>query len=242
MDKTLLLTNERIFHTIQGEGAMCGHPSVFVRLSGCNLRCKWKNPDGSSTTCDTPHSSYDPEVNEVPIRKIIEEIRQYHCQNVVITGGEPFLQGNVVDLINELELNGFMVTVETNGTIYRETNATLISMSPKLKTSTFNPDWDQETKRRNWDSICDFARYSKNIIFKFVVNSEEDVQEIINFRETIWDRTKQEMNGNIWLMPQGTSKEQFDQKSEWMIELCKKYNWRFTDRLHIRVWGSKKGV
>ena len=243
MEDLLSLTNEKIFYTVQGEGKYCGYPSIFIRLSGCNLKCEWQNPDGTTTICDTPHASYTPQINKLSIDDIIKQVQLYNCKHVVITGGEPFLQPNVTKLIGRLTGLGYFVTVETNGTIYRENDASCISMSPKLATSTFNPNHQQELLRRNWESVKSFTqKHFPSIQYKFVVNTIEDMDEIIAFKDRVMADAGIDINDRIWLMPQGTTKEQFDIKMEDLVIICKQYGWKLTDRLHIRIWGSKVGV
>jgi 7-carboxy-7-deazaguanine synthase len=100
--KTLVI-NE-IFHSIQGESTLAGRPCVFVRLTGCDLRCSW---------CDTEYAFY--EGNKRPIEGILEEVAAYDCDLVEITGGEPLLQPNVHDLIAKLLEQGKTVMIETGG-------------------------------------------------------------------------------------------------------------------------------
>ena len=242
-DDIIILANERIFYTIQGEGKHTGVPTVFVRLSKCNLRCAWKNADGSITQCDTPHTSFEPEVNEVRISDIIKEITEHGCDHVCISGGEPFFQKQTTALINALEALGHKVTVETNGTLYRESDASFISLSPKLSTSSSHPVYGKkhDLNRINIDALEKFTR-NHDCQFKFVINTEEEIAEVLEIKKQLWERTSIDINNNIWLMPQGIENSQFDDKMEWLVEICKQYHWNLTDRMHIRIWGSRKGV
>lgn len=237
------LSKERVFHTIQGEGKFIGYPSVFVRTTRCNLRCAWKNKDGSITRCDTPHTSFDPEIEVNITDKVIEEISSHNCNHVVVTGGEPYFQKETVNLINGIVENGHFVTVETNGTIYRPSKASFISISPKLSSSSSDPElgYKHEFQRLNYDALEQFV-LNHDYQFKFVINTEEDVREILDIAEAIYQRCQVDIRRNIWLMPQGTHEHQFDEKILWIFEICKKYDWNFSDRLHIRVWGQQKGV
>ncbi|HIB89418.1 TPA: 7-carboxy-7-deazaguanine synthase QueE, partial [Candidatus Poribacteria bacterium] len=121
-----------LFYTIQGEGMLIGVPSVFFRMSYCNLRCIW---------CDTPYTSWEPEDKHISVNKVVKEITKYNCRHVVITGGEPFIQTKeLVDLCHELNEGGYHITIETNATVYADVSAHLISMSPKLRNSNPKPD------------------------------------------------------------------------------------------------------
>lgn len=243
-DKKLTFTDDWVFHTVQGEGRFVGVPSVFVRLSACNLRCEWSNHDGTTTKCDTPYSSHQPEKNLKTIDETIQEILKYNCKHVVVTGGEPFLQVNVVLLINELvEKHKKFVTVETNGTIWRDCKAQFFSVSPKLATSCPHTSDNFEmhhTKRFNPTAFAEFAKRKHQ--FKFVANSKHDVMEIQELIKAV-----AVLNGgydceNVYLMPQGTTIEQLDKRLPWIIETAKEHGWNVSDRFHIRAFGQKRGT
>ncbi|KKN02146.1 hypothetical protein LCGC14_1120730, partial [marine sediment metagenome] len=107
------------FETIQGEGKYVGVPSYFIRTTGCNLRCAWKNPDNSITKCDTPYSSFSPEAGqELNINETLSKLEKTAINDIVITGGEPMLQKDIVQMVNIFGDAGYFITVETNGTIY----------------------------------------------------------------------------------------------------------------------------
>ena len=243
MKELILSKTDRIFHTIQGEGKYIGHPCVFVRLSRCNLRCAWKNPDGTITRCDTPHTSFEPEIEKNRINDIMKEVISYGTEHVVISGGEPFFQKNVTALIERLVASNHFVTVETNGTLYHENDAQFISISPKLMSSSMDPDHGAKHLRSRVRhapliSIIKDHEYQ----FKFVVNTQQDIVEIKEIADILFDMTGININPHIWLMPQGITQEQFDSKMKWLVRICKEYDWRLTDRMHIRIFGNKKGV
>lgn len=241
-DKMLKLAKEAIFHTIQGEGKYVGYPSTFVRLSGCNLRCAWKNKDGSITRCDTEYTSFNPEKVMTSITDIVEEVEKAGFNHVVISGGEPFVQGaKLAKLISLLPNN--VITIETNGTIYHPTDADFISISPKLSNSCASIEHSrlQEQHRINYDALEMFIKHY-DYQFKFVINNYDDVKEVNEIARNLFDRTQIDINSNIWIMPQGTNVKQLDEKMKFLVELCKVYNWKLTDRLHIRIWGDKRGV
>ena len=116
-----------IFHSIQGEGLLAGTPSVFVRTSGCNLRCWF---------CDTPYASWEPEGEKYEPPDIVSRVLDVDCHHVVITGGEPLLWPSLVELVNALREAGRHVTIETAGTLEVPLNCDLASISPKLSSST----------------------------------------------------------------------------------------------------------
>jgi len=237
LDKKINLTKEGdggIFYSIQGEGKYTGVPSVFIRTSGCNLRCKWKNSDGSFTVCDTPHSSWNPEKNLVTIEEIVEKVKRFKCKHVVVTGGEPYVQKSVADLINVLVEDGHYITVETNGTIYWPSKAQFISLSPKLESSN-SACWKA---RRLIDQVINsFLADGVDYQVKFVMHNFSDLSEIVDFQGDFGIP-----DDKIWLMPQGITDEQLKERASWVIELCKRAGWNFATRAHIWLYGSKKGV
>jgi 7-carboxy-7-deazaguanine synthase len=243
MSGHLVLADEKIFHTIQGEGKFIGYPSSFIRMSRCNLRCSWKNEDGTITKCDTPHTSFNPEINEIKIENIVSEIAQEGFNHVVVSGGEPFFQRGVTELINSLVDNGHYVTVETNGTIYRPNKAQFLSISPKLSSSCADviSGHNHNNHRLNFDTLETMIT-NHSFQFKFVINTESEIDEILEIKRALFERTGIDINDHIWLMPQGINGQQLDFKLEWIAEVCKQFEWKMTDRMHIRIWGSKKGV
>src|SRR4051812_42191805 len=117
-----------IFYSVQGEGSLVGVPSIFVRTTGCNLRCSW---------CDTPYTSWNPVGDEFSVAAILERTAQYAAaRHVVITGGEPMIAPGVVDLSERMRERGMHITFETAGTVYAPVACDLMSISPKLSNST----------------------------------------------------------------------------------------------------------
>ena len=116
-----------IFYSLQGEGSLVGVPSVFVRTSGCNLRCTW---------CDTPYTSWRPEGGELTIAAIVERVSGFRAQHVVVTGGEPMIAPEIGALTKSLKAAGLHITIETAGTVFVPVVCDLMSISPKLANST----------------------------------------------------------------------------------------------------------
>ena len=238
-----------LFYSIQGEGKRTGYPSFFIRTNFCNLRCKF--PSGN--LCDTAYTSWNPEddgnLGNLETDKIIKEYKKYFPVDVVITGGEPTIQlSELYILTSEIKklLKDIYITVETNGTFIGEfiNNVDLISISPKIKSSVpFGTEFEKmhQQNRINIDSFKIYNDFHKDkkidIQWKFVVNNEEDIVEILLLANEIGIT-----NRDIYLMPEGITKEDIEQKRELIIDLCRKYKMNFTDRLQIILWGNKRGV
>ena len=220
-----------IFYTIQGEGKLIGMPSVFFRTSYCNLRCVW---------CDTPYTSWKPDNFDINIGMATKQILRHRCQYVVITGGEPFIQHQELgELCNELE--GCHVTIETNATVFSNVNADLISMSPKLSNSIPIKDDKWRTKHANsmWEiEVIDKFIEKYDYQLKFVVEGPEDLGEVTN----LLDKLHTYVNSNVFLMPQARTREELAEKQEWIASLCKIEGFRYSPRMHIDIWGTKRGV
>jgi 7-carboxy-7-deazaguanine synthase len=223
-----------IFYSIQGEGRLAGIPSVFVRTSGCNLRCVW---------CDTPYTSWRPEGTSWNIAEIITEVKKYPSRHIVVTGGEPVLAPEIEELASALKRNGAHITIETAATIFKPVACDLISLSPKLANST---PWKRakgkfarlhEGLRLN---VAVIQRYIDGYDYqiKFVVEREEDFDEI---REVL-DKLENVNPTRVLIMPQGTTKKELSEKARWIVELCKKNGFGFTPRLHIELFGNRRGT
>jgi 7-carboxy-7-deazaguanine synthase len=237
-----------LFYSVQGEGKRTGYPSFFIRTNYCNLRCKFT----SGNLCDSAYTSWYPEdennIGDIAIEKIIDEYKKYEPADVVITGGEPVLQlRELTGLCREIKSlnNNIFITVETNGTFFGEyvSYANLISISPKLSSSTPAGSEYEKSHEKNRINIETLKKYHESsqrneidIQWKFVVNSENDIDEIKFLQNEIGIENK-----NIFLMPEGISEKDLTEKSKFVVKLCKKYHYNFTHRLHILIWGNKRG-
>jgi len=168
-----------VFHSIQGEGQFAGTPSVFVRTTGCNLRCWF---------CDAPYTSWQPDGPQVRWRTVLEQTRLWDCRHVVLTGGEPLLQPEIVPLSAALKNGGAFVTVETAGTIYRPVVADLMSISPKLSNSVPRGASSWRMKHQRDQSRPEIVRrltteYPHQL--KFVVDTPADLDEVAAYLERL---------------------------------------------------------
>ena len=221
-----------IFYSIQGEGQLIGYPSVFFRTSYCNLRCIW---------CDTPYTSWEPEDKDISVEDAVDAILAHNCKQVVITGGEPFMQPkDLTILCHRLRQNGKHITIETNGTLFERVEADLLSISPKLENSNpseFNHHFRQHQRNRiNQEVLRQFLDYY-NCQLKFVVETERDLFEIHQLEIEM-----QIPASIIVLMPQGITNDQIQKRQNWVVETCKKYGYRYSPRLHVDIWGDTRGT
>jgi 7-carboxy-7-deazaguanine synthase len=224
-----MIVNE-IFYSLQGEGFLAGMPSVFVRMAGCPLRCRW---------CDTKYAWTEDAGQELGIAEIVEAVERWHCRFVVITGGEPMVNFEIRQLARELKSTDKHITIETAGIAYiPDIPCDLMSISPKLSNSV-PPETESATVHE--DSRLDLAVLGELIAnyhyqLKFVVDSVNDVPEI---QEVI------EQTGNIdptmvMLMPQAATRDELSSKSPVVAEICKSTGFAFSQRLHILLWDGQR--
>ena len=219
-----------LFHSVQGEGEYTGTPSVFVRTTGCNLRCWF---------CDTPYTSWQPEGTQYAWQDVVEQVLEFNCEHVVVTGGEPMLQREIVPFTQALGAAGRFVTIETAGTVDRPVYADLISLSPKLANSTpRNSRWaDRHDDLRKAPGIAARLMCSYRYQLKFVVDQPEDLQEI----DAYVARFPHVDTRAVWLLPQGTTAEELAAKRSWLDAEAALRGWRVSQRLHIELWGNVRG-
>jgi len=233
-----------MFYTIQGEGIFTGRPSFFIRTNFCNLGCHF---------CDTPFTSLQPEkASRLLVYDLVTEALKYRGRHVVISGGEPTIwRESLPELCSCLMRAGKKVTVETNGSIYLPAliGVDLLSISPKLANSIPEPGSKHYAKH-----ICNMAKtseatskYIRNqtsldglIQLKFVIDQPEDLVDVDAFLQSLfWG-----LRPNIFvvLMPQGRTSEECREKASWLVEICKERDWIFSSRLHLDIWGTRRGV
>lgn len=235
------------FVSVQGEGRLTGTPSWFVRLSGCNLRCAW---------CDTPYASWKPEGQARSIESLIDEARGSGVGHAVVTGGEPMMFEGVADLCAALRRPreaggaGMHVTVETAGTVFREVEADLMSISPKLANSTpsasleaeIGVGWRErhESRRLNIEALGALlaAHPAPGRQLKFVVSREEDLAEI----EALLALLPGGAPADVLLMPEGVDPAALEAKRGWVERACAARGWGFCRRLHIELFGNTRGT
>lgn len=219
-----------IFYSIQGEGGLIGTPSVFVRTSGCNLRCSW---------CDTPYTSWSPEGEDLSVNEILDRAAQYRAaRHVVLTGGEPMIAPGIMELSQQFRQRGMHITMETAGTVFVPVECDLMSISPKLANST--PDGvfrSQHERLRFQPEVLRRLMGAYDYQLKFVISREEDVNEA--------GAVAHELGApacKVLLMPEGVTAETLEERGAWIAETCKQHGFRFSPRLHIHLYGNRRGV
>jgi len=219
-----------VFQSEQGEGQYAGTPSVFVRTTGCNLRCRF---------CDTRYTSWEPEGSQRRWTDVLAEVLRDECEHVVVTGGEPLLQRDIVPFTRALGEAGRFVTIETAGTLDRPVHADLMSISPKRGNSTPDDKFWRERHERRRDVPEVVARLigSYRFQFKFVIDSPSDIDDV----ETYLQRFPTVDRENVFLMPQAVTTEDLHDKTNWIQAAAAKRGYRVSPRLHIELYGNVRG-
>lgn len=221
-----------IFFSVQGEGMLVGVPSVFVRTSGCNLRCVW---------CDTPYTSWSPEGEQLTVPEILSRVRQFPARHAVITGGEPMLFDETTELTRLLSADGIHITIETAGTVFRPVACDLMSISPKLANST-----PHEREGGRWAAQHERTRYQPAVLrqlmnayehqLKFVIADPGDLQEV----KTVCAELEAKPD-RVILMPEGVDADTLRTRGRWLTALCMQHGFRYSPRLHVDLWGAERG-
>ena len=239
-----------IYASRQGEGLLTGTPSVFVRTSGCNLRCWF---------CDTPYTSWQPEGEDRSVEEILAEVERVKWDrfptcpeqgrletcptHAVITGGEPMLFAEMIPLCDALAAAGWHITIETAGTLYLPVKCDLMSISPKLAGSTPSPE-----RAGKWAERHEQSRHQPEVIrrltneyayqLKFVIDAPPDLAEVAAWLAE-FPHVRRE---RVLLMPQGTDLESLGRIGEWLQPHCREQGFVFCPRKHIEWYGATRGT
>ncbi|XVH31589.1 7-carboxy-7-deazaguanine synthase QueE [Haloferacaceae archaeon DSL9] len=232
-----------LFESLQGEGTLAGVPSVFVRTSGCNLRCWF---------CDSYHTSWEPTHAWLSVDEILAEIDAYDADHVVLTGGEPLIHDDAHELLRRLADRGYHTTVETNGTIVPDAPVDLASVSPKLASSTPTPErppaggdadvgvWAErhEADRIDRDALAEIVD-GFDFQLKFVVTGPDDMPEIESLVADLRDlATEPIRDADVLLMPEGQTRERLAETRRVVADLALEYGYRYTPRIHVDLWND----
>jgi len=232
-----------LFQSLQGEGRLAGVPSVFVRTSGCNLRCWF---------CDSYHTSWEPTHDWFTVDDVLAAVEEYDADHVVLTGGEPLIHDSSADLLERLADRGYHTTVETNGTVVPDAPIDLASVSPKLASSTptadRDPDGDGEWADRHEERRLDVPTLAELVEtydtqLKFVVTGREDMAEIERLVERLRDSASARVrDDDVLLMPEGQTRDQLESTRKTVADLSLEYGYRYTPRLHVDLWNDAPGT
>lgn len=241
-----------IFRSIQGEGRLTGTDSIFVRTSGCNLRCGY---------CDTPYASWTPEGEELSVATILGRVDRLResdppvfldesaptrpateVRHVVLTGGEPMLVAELIPLAASLHSKGWHITIETSGTLYLPVACDLMSISPKLSNSAPSPEFDSQwtwrhTRNRHAPDVIRQLSTEYDYQLKFVIDQIEDCREV----ETYLAEFPEIEHSRVMLMPQGTDAQSAVEKSVWLEPYCIERGFHFCPRRQIEWFGAERG-
>jgi len=212
------------FYSIQGEGATAGRPAIFVRLQGCSVGCGW---------CDTKYS-WDPAAGrEVTLSGLLDEVAAFPCRRVVVTGGEPLESPLFAPLVVALAGRGYAIEVETSGTLAPPTDApSTIQWNVSLKLAGSGVP---EERRINAPAICAFL--GSDTWWKLVVSEPGEIGEVLRLTERF-----ALPHERVLLQPEGLRPEELAARSPWLVEACKAHGFRFSPRLHVLIWGARRGV
>ena len=253
-----------IFRSIQGEGRLTGVDSVFIRTSGCNLRCRY---------CDTPYASWSPEGEELSVSEILEKVSELFFssiavekvselffssvaadaggnnssdtffRHVVLTGGEPMLFAELIPLTAALSEREYHITIETAGTLYLPVACDLMSISPKLSNSTPPPERDprwtwRHTLNRHAPEVIRRLVAEYDYQLKFVVDCPDDCREVEEYLAEFPEIERR----RVMLMPQGVEAEVLAEKAVWLEPYCVDHGFTFCPRRQIEWFGAQRGT
>jgi 7-carboxy-7-deazaguanine synthase len=165
-------------------------------------------------------------------------VKAHPARHVVVTGGEPMTVSDTAPLTRRLRALGLHITVETAGTVFRPVACDLMSISPKLSNSTPAGPWaaQHERLRIQRETLLELmGRYPYQL--KFVIEKPGDLEEV---RALLADL--QADRERVILMPEGTGREQLRERGQWLAEICKEEGLRFSPRLHVDLYGNRRGV
>ena len=227
-----MLKISEVFESLQGEGVSMGAPCVFVRLAQCNLHCTWCD---TKYTWDFEQYRYEDEVREQSVAEIAQLVNAATSRRLVLTGGEPLLQQRALKELFARLAPDITVEVETNGTIAPEAESlsrvNQWNVSPKLSNA---GDPEQFRIRRE---VLSALRDSGRAFLKLVVSAETDYAEADALVASLtWPSDR------VLFMPQATNRDQLRAASFAVAEAARARTFRFSSRLHLELWGGRRGT
>jgi organic radical activating enzyme len=227
-----LLRLSEVFDSLQGEGVSMGKPCRFVRLALCNLHCHYCD---TKYTWDFEQFDYASEVKEATLEVVAEQLRTAPAGHVVITGGEPLLQQRALAKVLERVQRELFIEIETNGTrvpvpSLRE-RVDQWNVSPKLSSA-----GDTEALRIRPDALT-ALRDTGRAYLKLVVRTAADRDEAEALRERFGFARERTL-----LMPEATTPEELETRSPQVAAWSQALSVRFSSRLHVALWGGRRGT
>ncbi len=219
------------YESFQGEGPWAGTPSLFIRTSGCNLRCWF---------CDTPYTSWEPEGIQRSLADLQTVIEQSPAEHIVITGGEPMLAAQLTELTEVCRAADRVITIETAGTVDRSVECDLMAISPKRPNSAPNDaQWKlRHEQTRHQPAVVSSLLERYNCILKFVIDCDADVDDVCEYLLDFPAVSSEQ----VWLMPQARTKTELATKSGWVHAAAKSRGFSYSPRLHVEQFGDTRGV
>ncbi|MBL8829165.1 MAG: 7-carboxy-7-deazaguanine synthase QueE [Planctomycetaceae bacterium] len=223
-----------LYRSVQGEGRLTGVDSVFVRTSGCNLRCWF---------CDTPYASWTPEGDDLSVDEITERIVALEATHVVLTGGEPMLFAELMPLCERLRGVGRHITIETAGTLYQSLACDLMSISPKFASSAppsaEHPRWHARHERsRHQPEVMRRLLGDYDCQLKFVIDQPSDLAELSHYLADFPQLRREQ----VLLMPQGVTLADLESRRGWLEAYCAAEGFQFCPRKQIEWFGLQRGT
>ena len=218
-----MLRLSEIFLSIQGEGPSAGTPAHFIRLQACDVGCKW---------CDTKYSWEFAGGTQIDFEELWERLRALgEAALLVVTGGEPLEHPGIALLLKEALSRWERVEVETSGILPPPLCHPKLyyNVSPKLPSAT--PRW-----RETWRHIDSWLG-DRNGTFKIVVGDPPDLEDA---RRLIAEHRIP--SARVILMPEGITEARLRERAPALADACKQYGFRFSPRLHVWLWGARRGV
>jgi 7-carboxy-7-deazaguanine synthase len=225
-----MIINE-IFYSLQGEGLLTGTPSIFIRLAGCPLRCKW---------CDTKYAWDASAGQDFTVSQILDRIKKYSCDFVVVTGGEPMINSRLPQLVKKLKAIKKHITIETAGIAFiPDLPCDFVSISPKLSNSFSKNEGPNSAYKYTEPDVSVLKMLTDNYDYqlKFVVDSPDDLDQILRTVDRIGNIRKEK----VLLMPQAATRDEFFAKAEMVADLCKQTGFAFGNRLQVILWNNQRG-
>ena len=221
----LSLRVTEIFYSLQGESSWAGFPTVFVRLTGCPLRCSY---------CDTPYSFKGGSIQSLPA--LMDEIKVYNSEYICVTGGEPLAQKNCIALLNQLCDKGYKVSLETSGAFDIADVDSRVKRVVDLKTPS-----SQESSKNRYENIPLLQPHDE---VKFVICNRKDFLwsvEIIN-RHQLYDRVDNILFSPVFDVEGVTQrKDDFTEQllAQWILDSG--LSVRMQIQMHKLIWGDESG-